>query len=376
MCHDFIDNHNRDDIRTTDNANEKRRSSSWCTALHTPPKVSISEHTRISDIIPRMVDTLLAAGVDVGHISSCLGDKPLRTLWISPTTRIFTDLVPTAKDLKFHAVVCVSASEAVGHEDRASYTYMQGCADDEEAWAPRGFTPAVFWAYFKEILSTEPENCLLKIKDIVAKDTHVNVEKMARVLEREEVSCGSNDTFPSSSQYFDMIDTTNIGVGSRRAARPPDVFEAFDAVINVTPESYSYKDSKPFPYLQLPVQEGKKDKSVLEALLPTALKFGYEQLSQQRRLLIHCAQGKDRSVAVAVALLVAFFKDDGSRDFAPCTFFKTCKWNTDDLSKHWETVGVNKLLISRCLHRVMVSRCVASPSRHTINKLHRFFMRQ
>jgi hypothetical protein len=55
------------------------------------------------------------------------------------------------------------------------------------------------------------------------------------------------------------------------------------------------------------VAEGKSDRHGLESHLPQALVFAAEHLSKGRRLLVHCAQGRDRSVAVAVAILVAFF---------------------------------------------------------------------
>jgi len=61
--------------------------------------------------------------------------KPLRCLWIvngddTSTIALPEDATP---------IVCVSAS-ASGEEG-----HLQGAADDEEAWAPPGFTADVFW---------------------------------------------------------------------------------------------------------------------------------------------------------------------------------------------------------------------------------------
>jgi hypothetical protein len=57
-------------------------------------------------------------------------------------------------------------------------------------------------------------------------------------------------------------------------------------------------------YLQLAVAEGKRDRTELERLLPVGLVFLIHHLQQGRRALVHCAQGKDRSVAVVLALVV------------------------------------------------------------------------
>ena len=69
-------------------------------------------------------------------------------------------------------------------------------------------------------------------------------------------------------------------------------------------------------YLHMPVAEGKRDRTQLEALLPRALRFAYRQLSAGRTLLVHCAQGRDRSVAVTTAILATFF-GCGTTQLAP-----------------------------------------------------------
>ena len=59
--------------------------------------------------------------------------KPLRCLWVvngddTSTIALPEDATP---------IICVSASAPHGD--------LQGAADDEEAWAPPGFTADVFW---------------------------------------------------------------------------------------------------------------------------------------------------------------------------------------------------------------------------------------
>jgi len=60
-------------------------------------------------------------------------------------------------------------------------------------------------------------------------------------------------------------------------------------------------------YLQIPVREGKRDRTELEKWMTVAMIFiATHAAVKQQRVLIHCAQGKDRSVAVAIAALCLF----------------------------------------------------------------------
>ena len=59
-------------------------------------------------------------------------------------------------------------------------------------------------------------------------------------------------------------------------------------------------------YLHLPVAEGKRDRTQLLRCLPLALMFILTQISRSRRVLMHCNQGQDRSVGVAVAAVALF----------------------------------------------------------------------
>jgi hypothetical protein len=153
--------------------------------------------------------------------------------------------------------------------------------------------------------------------------------------------------------YSDRTGNTNLWIGSRRAGRPPECWgsadgdDGFDAILNVTNQEYadiiippdpkkkdliedfvdgcnitniSNTDSNGntddgssngtdqtnnnFYYLQLPVEEGKRDKTQLEKWMTIGLVFLIHHLQKGRRVLVHCAQGKDRSVAVALACVI------------------------------------------------------------------------
>ncbi|OEU06532.1 hypothetical protein FRACYDRAFT_254553 [Fragilariopsis cylindrus CCMP1102] len=159
--------------------------------------------------------------------------------------------------------------------------------------------------------------------------------------------------------YSDRIGDTNLWIGSRRAGRPPECWgsadgdgdDGFDAILNVTTQEYADISIPPDPkmkkdlvedfvdgcnitnsntsssssnnnntndgssniagqtnrnfyYLQLPVEEGKRDRTQLEKWMTVGLVFIIHHLQKGRRVLVHCAQGKDRSVAVALACVI------------------------------------------------------------------------
>ena len=157
-----------------------------------------------------------------------------------------------------------------------------------------------------------------------------------------------------------------LAVGSRRAGRPPECWAAFDAVVNVTQDEYAGMagDAR---YLQVPVAEGKRDKAGLVQHLPTALRFVAARLLKGDRVLVHCAQGRDRSVGVALAVLATCFDEDLALDAARCA--AVAAGGPVALDR-----GRGKERLCRLLNVVVKARPRAEPSRATMKKLHRFFM--
>lgn len=133
------------------------------------------------------------------------------------------------------------------------------------------------------------------------------------------------------TSYFNTVAIANsiennikptISIGSRRSGRPGTAWKHFDAIVNVTTMEYEefgatngIVPAGKF-YIQLPVKEGKRDKTELEKWMSTALLFIMVHLKENRRVLIHCAQGMDRSVAICMAVLCLccefIDRDDGS----------------------------------------------------------------
>ena len=157
-----------------------------------------------------------------------------------------------------------------------------------------------------------------------------------------------------------------LAVGSRRAGRPPECWAAFDAVVNVTQDEYAGMagDAR---YLQVPVAEGKRDKVGLVQHLPAALRFVAARLLKGDRVLVHCAQGRDRSVGVALAVLAACFDEELALDAERCA--AVAAGGPVALDR-----GRGKVRLCRLLNVVVKARPRAEPSRATMKKLHRFFM--
>ena len=125
---------------------------------------------------------------------------------------------------------------------------------------------------------------------------------------------------PTTTVCYDWIGSSlGLAIGSRRSGKPPGCWNHFDAVLNVTDTEYEGihdsiivdhgdgKSPKNF-YLQLPVKEGKRDRYELERWMTVGIVFCIFHLQLKRRVLIHCAQGKDRSVCIALATVVLFCK--------------------------------------------------------------------
>jgi tRNA A64-2'-O-ribosylphosphate transferase len=316
------------------------------------------------------------------------------------------------------------------HPD-AGYYYLPGAGDDEESWA-RHLTPALFWSHIEDLIDPS-----LTEDDVDSRiDTLVTLAKSRTDNEEEgESSIDRSLDDPFSDQIGDL----SLWIGSRRSGRPPGCWHHFDAILNVTNQEYEGMDegnrvavrveqqrdengngdnTRRF-YMQLPVAEGKRDKTELERWMPCGLLFLVIHLQQHRRVLVHCNQGKDRSVAIVLAFLVVAC----NLNFPPSIINELYDWDTswaverkeeDDggrSSDYDDISGLSKSVIQRlsqddgreeilkwihaqrqdsttlllqpiadkerlriALHLILQYRSQADPTRSTLQKLNRFFM--
>ena len=123
----------------------------WDAKLYSPPAVvSRQEHDQIEQRLDGWAEALGViiscnpSAIEIKQTqqasSFCLPKlpRPLRPLWITPTTATFPKLCSDPATIRsFIPIVCVSASKRViqGVERRPNgFTYVQGSGDDHELW--------------------------------------------------------------------------------------------------------------------------------------------------------------------------------------------------------------------------------------------------
>jgi len=268
------------------------------------------EQNEMNHVIETRVDELYQseAIVDIPGFLALL-QKPIRPFWITP---LHSELPDDSAKSRFHCIICCNASNVCLDSNNGEYNrnksrivwrdddqfwYTPGAADDEESWA-RHLTPTVFWEVsdkFSPQLSDQQTEDLI---DDVVQTVYGNECMTANVID---------------SESYDWIGNLNIAIGTRRAGRPAECWNHFDCILNVTNTQYESmipsldNQTKRF-YLQLPVQEGKRDKQELERWMAIGILFCAHHAKHNRRILVHCAQGKDRSVAIVMATVHIFCK--------------------------------------------------------------------
>lgn len=381
----------------------------WDESLYTPAMISHEERAKIIGLLDARVEDLFASGVILQPNDLVQLDKPLRPVWITEHT--FADNIQMQQlgelAKKYCLIVCLSCGFKLHNPNDTAidFTYSCGAGDDDESWA-RGLTPDVFW---------KKRNSILKIS------TNKQLEEFI-----DQIVHTSKDEDPDSYDskcHFHAIGKTGISIGTRRAGKPPECWKYFDAILNVSMLEYEELASetrlpKSRFYLQLPVDEGKRDKTELERWLAVAITFICWHLALRRRVLVHCAQGRDRSVAVVLAVVVLFCNGDpstlvcqsemqniidfvarlshesGSGDvdgmlYKQSGLTKMCvdslmgrsgrdeliDWCRDVFGSSASTSPLaTKATIRVALQMIQAHRPVASPSRNTLQKLNRFFM--
>ncbi|KAI1316232.1 hypothetical protein EDD11_010279 [Mortierella claussenii] len=134
--------------------------------------------------------------------------------------------------------------------------------------------------------------------------------------------------------------------------------------VEVLPRDPQNKD---FYYLHLPIAEGKKGQHQLLEMIPVAIKavrsvftsrLTVDTKAPSPKILVHCQQGMDRSVGIALALLVSCF-DENTGVY--------CGEASDQMP-------VTKEAIQKRLFQIMSHRLAARPSRATLKMVNTHFM--
>ncbi|CAO3671838.1 unnamed protein product [Umbelopsis vinacea] len=315
-------------------------SDAWDSKLYTLPSIiSSSEHAQIAVMIDGFARNMLKTGVDVEEIRRKI-KKPLRPLWFTPQSSFLE--CPDYSDSPFLPVICLSASQFVegGSQARHGYMYVQGSGDDEESWS-LGLTAPMFWRHHQEFLSCDASTCEQLATQIASDNKHFSEQDAAKF------------------HAYSYVGNTKIAIGTWTSGEPPLCWKNFDIVVNCTDQEFPENNQEMYRrrYIQLKIPAGKKGQHLLYECIPNAIQFCQEPITKGKSILVHCIEGKDRAVGIALALLVKFYDTKGNLH--------------EDTS---QPINVDKSYIQQHLINIMNSRPQARPSRATLKKINTYFM--
>ncbi|KAF2654232.1 hypothetical protein K491DRAFT_601250 [Lophiostoma macrostomum CBS 122681] len=296
--------------------------------LHTPPQaVSASEHAQIEERIDRFVREFLdICKPNIPSLRQKL-QKPLRPIWVTQGSTL-PEATPDFPE--FHPIVLCTASGRVQGAEVSAGGYIQGAADDHEAWS-HGLIPKIFWSNKDRLLSTNEEEL---------------PELIADLLNKEQ----GPDSVPAL-----IKPTINLHVSSSQKL---DI-SPYDIIISCTPEALhttnpEYVKSK--KYLHLPLQTGKIGSRDLRGQILRLPSFMESLDLTDSKILVCCPTGKDISVGVALAILCLYANDDG-------------KIKSHATGKH-----VDKTFIKQRLSWMTTTSPTLNPSRETLKSINAFLM--
>lgn len=301
----------------------------------TPPTVvGESEHAQIAARMSGFVESLKTLGLDLATVRQKI-TKPLRPIWVTPTSSL-----PSVRPefSEFHPVVLLTASSRVsGSESTSDTGYVQGAADDAEAWA-QGLTAPLFWQHSETLLSTPEDMIEEVIAGLVAQGDGNKGSQLTAIGPGQRVAIGMIDAAETDAQETDIV-------------------------ITVSPkESDVLRSKMKSRYLHLTLADGKVGSRQLRHSLPNLVASVKTQISASltSRFVVADANGKDQGVGVALAILCLFITDDGN--LRP----------VDEVKE--PPNGLNKQTIKQKLSWISVAKPDANPSRTTLQSVNAFLL--
>ncbi|KAH8633396.1 hypothetical protein IG631_12030 [Alternaria alternata] len=297
--------------------------------LSSPPQaVSESEHaqmeTKIDGFVRQFMREKEICKPNISELRSKL-QKPLRPIWATQLSSL-PDSAPSFPD--FHPIVLCTASRRVRGAEASESGYIQGAADDHEAWS-HGLTPTLFW----------------KHKDVLMKTSEEDVPALIERLLKEEGGSSAVASLikPTSKLHISASDQMNLA--------------GFEVVVSCTPEPFAtsrLKEAGVKRYLHLKCQVGKLGSRDLRTQLPQLLQFFSSfETPTTGNILVCCPTGKDLSVGTALAVLCLYTNEDGKID----------------TSKSREAKDIGKVFIKQRLSWITTSNPALNPSRTTLQSV-------
>ncbi|KAH7074434.1 initiator tRNA phosphoribosyl transferase-domain-containing protein [Paraphoma chrysanthemicola] len=296
--------------------------------LATPPQaVSESEHaqieSRIDGCVRQFIDICKPSIPDLRRKLQ----KPLRPIWVTQSSTLPAS--PPAFT-EFHPIVLCTASRRVIGAEASENGYVQGAADDHEAWS-HGLTPSVFWKNKDLLLSASEEDAPELIARLVENEAQNGTSSAATLIKP------TSNLYVSSSQGIDLA--------------------GFDLVISCTPDAIPatfLKEAKVQHYLHLKCQTGKLGSRDLRNELPRLTAFlSSITVSPTTRVLLCCPTAKDLSVGTALTILCLYANDTGALSF----------------SKLRDPASIDKNFIKHRLSWITTSNPSLNPSRATLQSV-------
>ena len=184
-------------------------------------------------------------------------------------------------------------------------------------------------------------------------------------LSDSDDDCNDSDD-DGKAEAYDFIGATGLAVGRERAGRSPGCWARFDAVLEASGACRESDGGR---------RVGVGGGGALGASLPGAIRFALTHLAHRRRLLVSGPRGGARSVALAVAILVAAFDNDEAA--SPRLALAAALPHLDDRGVR-EAVAVDAPLLLRhrlveALRTVEAHRPTASLDAGSLDDLKAFF---
>ncbi|OQO03607.1 hypothetical protein B0A48_10272 [Cryoendolithus antarcticus] len=171
--------------------------------LRTPEDVvSASEHAQIDARLEGFVRDARSLDLDLPALRAKL-QRPMRAVWITPET----DLGRTISTDEDHAYVMLcTASSRASESSKLGAAYVQGAADDSEAWAC-GLDAVTFWANADALLATSDDALSETITTLMKKST-TSSRLPIRISPAYALAVGDNASLIDSKsrlQDYDVI---------------------------------------------------------------------------------------------------------------------------------------------------------------------------
>lgn len=297
--------------------------------LRTPKDiVSKSEHSQIDQRLPRFVEEVRRLDLDLDSWRSKLSGRPMLVEWVTPDSAL-----PKGPSVQadWNFVVLCTASGRTVIDRQTSFEYVQGAADDQEAWAC-GLSPQQFWSYKTTLLSIPEDNLPTEIAAISSNNCDSErVRAPVSIEPTHHVCIGSNTAVEAHASGFDLV----VSCSEKPSQRLVE----------------SLKDR----YVHLRCSHGKVGSRQLRLVLPL-LEAATSKMTRSQRVFVACPTGRDLAIGVALAILCLRYDESGSMMLVE---------SASELSK---------AAIKHRLSWIMVSMPDAAPSRATLQSVNAFLL--